>query len=289
MSKQPKENLSRRAFLGAGSAMAAGTVVAALAPRVAEAQVAPPAPLPWPLPALDPDFVRDWGYWGYWATDAARNANFGCAYGVAGALIEGIKRVLGSGTPWDTIPYEIFKWGKTGCVESGTLCGALAGALPIFSLVAPGSNVEMGQDLLRWYQETALPSTEMDTLDAKRPFPNQAQSRSGSPLCHISVSNWCKAAQKTAGSNDRKTRCAKITGDVAKMSATILNRWVPGTKYVKIYPAQPELYAECVKCHVDAPPPPTPDGIRLNNSLGISNCVTCHPEAAPVMSRKPIP
>jgi Putative redox-active protein (C_GCAxxG_C_C) len=290
MSKQPKESLSRRAFISAGGAMAAGTVVSALAPRVAEAQVAaPPAPVPWPIPVLDPNFVRDWGYWGYWATDAFRNANYGCAYGVAGALIESIKRGLGPGTPWDTLPYEIFKWGKTGCVESGTLCGALAGALPIFSLAAPMANVEMGQDLLRWYQETALPSFEMDTLDSKRPYPGQAQSMSGSPLCHISVSKWCQASGKTAGSNDRKTRCAKITGDVGKMAATILNRYVPGQKYVKIYPAQPELYAECVKCHVDAPPPPTPDGIRLNNSLGVSNCVTCHPDAQPVMSRKPTP
>jgi hypothetical protein len=284
MSKQAKQALSRRRFIGAGGAMAAGGVIAALAPRGA---VAAAPSVPWAIPPLDPDFVRDAGYWGYWATDAFRNANYGCAYGVAGALIAAIQRGLGAGSPWDTLPLELFKWGKTGCVESGTLCGALAGALPIFALVAPGSNVEMGQDLLRWYQETPLPSTEMDYLDSKRPFPAQKQSVSGSPLCHISVSSWCKAAGKTAGSSDRKTRCAKITGDVAKMSAFILNRFVPGQKYVKIYPAQPELYAECVKCHVDAPPPPTPDGIRLNNSLGVSNCVTCHPEAQPVMSRKP--
>jgi hypothetical protein len=287
MSTKPNAGLSRRAFIsGAGSAMAVGTVAAALgAPAAAEAQAAPPAGA-WPVPKLDPDFVRDAGYWGYWATDPYRNTNYGCAYGVAAALIASIKAGLGPGSPWETLPLEMFKWGKTGCVESGTLCGALAGVLPIFTLAAPGSNVEMGQDLLRWYQEAPLPSMEMDALDPKRRYPRQAQSVSGSPLCHISVSGWCKVSGKLAGSTDRKTRCGKITGDVGKMAAIILNRLVPGQKYVPMYSAQPALYAECVHCHVDAPPAPTPDAVRLNNSLGVTNCVTCHPDAQPVMSKK---
>ena len=193
---------------------------------------------------------------------------------------------LGAGSPWDTLPLEMFKWGKTGAVESGTLCGALCGALPIFSLASPVSVTEMGADLVRWYQEAALPSMEMDYLDPKRPYPQQAQSVSASPLCHVSVSSWCKVSGKLSGSTDRKTRCGKITGDVAKMAATILNRLVPGQKYVPMYTAQPELYADCVHCHIDAPPPPTPDVVRLNNSLGITNCKTCHPDSAPVMSKK---
>jgi hypothetical protein len=282
-----KTRLSRRAFIGgASSALASGTLVAALgAPSPAQAQVATIAP-PWPIPHLDPDVVRDAGYWGYWATDPYRGGGYGCAYGVASALIGAIKAGLGPGSPWEALPLDMFKWGKTGVVESGTLCGALAGAMPIFNLASPVSVTEMGADLVRWYSETAFPSMEMDNLDPKRRYPGQAQSVAGSPLCHISVSLWCKASKKLSSSNDRKTRCGKITGDVAKMAATILNSLVPGQKYVPMYGAQPELYAECVKCHVDAPPPPTPDAIRLNNSLGISNCKTCHPDAAPVMSKK---
>ena len=287
MSKQAKEGLSRRAFIGgAGGIAAAGSLVAALGrPSGAQAQAAAAA-VPWPIPRLDPDVVRDAGYWGYWAKDTYKNTNYGCSYGVAAALIASIRNGLGGASPWDTLPLEMFKWGKTGCVESGTLCGALAGALPIFTLASPVSVTEMGADLLRWYQEAALPSAEMDGLDPKRRYPRQAQSVSGSPLCHISVSNWCKASGKLSSSTDRKTRCGKITGDVAKVAAVILNRLVPGQKYVPIYTAQPDAYAQCVHCHIDQPPPPTPDAVRLNNSLGVSNCRTCHPDAAPVMSKR---
>lgn len=288
MSKQAETKLSRRGFIGAaGGALASGSLVAALgAPGPALAQAAPP-PGAWPIPRLDPDAVRDAGYWGYWANDPYKATNYGCAYGVASALIGAIKAGLGAGSPWELLPLEMFKWGKTGAVESGTLCGALCGALPIFSLASPASVTEMGADLLRWYQETALPSRELDALDPKRRYPNQAQSVSASPLCHVSVSGWCKASGKLAGSTDRKTRCGKLTGDVGKMAATILNRLVPGQKYVPIYGPPPELYADCVHCHMDAPPAPTPDAVRLNNSLGITNCKTCHPDAAPVMGKQP--
>jgi hypothetical protein len=282
------EGLSRRAFIGAaGGVMASGTLVAALSPATALAQAAPPAGA-WPLPHLDPDLVRDAGYWGYWATDPWKKTNYGCAYGVAAALIGAIRSALGPGSPWDTLPLEMFKWGKTGAVESGTLCGALSGVLPIFTLASPTYITEMGSDLLRWYQEAALPSTEMDWLDAKRPYPNQPKSVSASPLCHVSVSSWCKVSGKLSSSVDRKARCGKITGDVAKAAAIILNRLVPGQAYPPIYPASGvgTAFEQCVHCHVDAPPAPTPDAVRLNNSLGVSNCAPCHPDAQPVMKKK---
>lgn len=284
-----KEGLSRRAFIGgAGSAMASGTLVAALGvPQVVAAQAAPPAGA-WPIPRLDPDVVRDAGYWGYWANDPWKKTTYGCAYGVAAALIASIRSGLGPGSPWDGLPLEMFKWGKTGAVESGTLCGALTGALPIFTLASPTYVTEMGSDLLRWYQEAALPSTEMDYLDAKRPYPQQPQSVAASPLCHVSVSGWCKASKKLSSSTDRKVRCAKLTGDVAKVAAVILNRLVPGLPYAPLYPAQGggSAYEQCVHCHVDPPPPPTPDAVRLSNSLGVSDCRTCHPDAQPVMTKK---
>jgi hypothetical protein len=283
MSNQSESRLSRRGFIGvAGGALASGTLAAALgAPGAAQAQVVPPAGA-WPIPVLDPNAVRDAGYWGYWANDPYKNTNYGCGYGVASALLGEIKAKLGPGSPWDMVPLEMFKWGKTGAVESGTLCGALTGAMPIFSLAAPANITEMGADLIRWYQEAPLPSMEMDNLDSKRRYPGQAQSVSASPLCHISVTEWCKASGKLSGSTDRKTRCGKLTGDVAKMAATILNRLVPGQKYVPIYGAQPDLYADCVHCHIDTPPPPTPTDVRLNDSLGITNCKTCHPDSVPV-------
>jgi hypothetical protein len=283
--KTKTEGLSRRAFIGGvGTALASGTVAAALG-APASAVAAPPA-VPWPVPRLDPDAVRDAAYGGYWKDDPYKGGNYGCAYGVAAALLGAIKAGLGGGSPWEALPLEMFKWGKTGVVESGTLCGALAGAMPIFTLAAPAFVTDMGADLVRWYGETAFPSREMDALDPKRVFPAQAQSVSGSPLCHVSVSRWCKASGKSSSSQDRKVRCGKISGDVAKMAAVILNGLEPGKRYVPRYGAAPELYAECVHCHVDAPPAKTADSVRLGNSLGVSNCRTCHPDAAPVMRKK---
>jgi hypothetical protein len=285
MSSTTEKRLTRRAFIGGvGTALASGTVVTALgAPEPAWA--APPAG-PWPVPRLDPDAVRDAGYWGYWKDDPFKGGNYGCSYGVASALLGAIKAGLGPGSPWDALPLEMFKWGKTGAVESGTLCGALGGALPIFSLAAPAFVTEMGADIVRWYAETAFPSREMDALDPRRRFPGQAQSMSGSPLCHVSVSRWCKASGRGSSSQDRKVRCGKITGDVAKMAAVLLNTLEPGKKYAPRYGAPPELYAECVHCHVDAPPAKTADAVRLGNSLGVSDCRACHPDAAPVMRKR---
>ena len=285
MSKQAKEGLSRRAFIGgAGGAVVTGTLVAALGkPTTAEAQMAAQAApsVPWPVPMLNPDAVRDLGYWGYWANDPWKATNYGCGYGVGSALLAAIKAGLGPGSPWDSLPLEMFKWGKTGGVETGTLCGALTGAMPIFALANPVSIVEMGNDLVRWYEDAPLPSQEMDYLDSKRPYPGQPQSVSKSPLCHVSVTEWCKASGQLSSSTQRKTRCGKLTGDVAKMASIILNRMVPGQKYVPIYASNPPEYADCVHCHIDAPPPPTPDAVRLTNSLGTTNCITCHPDSNP--------
>jgi hypothetical protein len=292
MSDTVKEGIgSRRQFI-VGGAVAAGSLVALGLPRTAAAAT---ANVPWEAPELDPDRCRDAGYFGYWADDPYKKANYGCSYGCSVALIQEIQRRIGKASPWDTLPLEMFKWAKTGGGESGALCGALAGAFPIFALAAPADVTEMGADLLRWYQETALPSTEMDSLDPKRNFPNQTKIAAESVLCHVSSSRWCAAAKKTVSSIDRKTRCGKLTGDVAKMAAIILNRRASGKKYTRIYPTTAEAYADCVKCHMDQPAAPGPDPrivhrephVRLNNTHGLTNCKTCHPDAvAPVMSKK---
>jgi hypothetical protein len=294
MTDKAKETLSSRRRFLVGGAAAAGSLVALGLPRTVDAAV---TSLPWEVPELDPGKVRDLGYFGYWGRDEAKNTTYGCSYGVSVALIKEIQRTLGKPSPWDNLPYEMFKWGKTGGAESGALCGSLAGAMPIFAIAAPADVTEMGADLMRWYQESALPSTEMDAIDPKHVFPNQAKSVAASVLCHVSSARWCEAAKATIASPERQTRCSKVTGDVAKMAAIILNRRVGGKKYVPIYgKAPPEAYAECVKCHMDKPGAAGPDPkivhrephIRLNNAYGeISNCKTCHPDAvAPVMKTK---
>jgi len=70
---------------------------------------------------------------------------------------------------------------------------------------------------------------------------------SGSILCHVSVTEWCKAAATVQSSADRKERCARLTGDVAAYAAKILNDEFAGTFTATYVP--PAAIATCNSCH----------------------------------------
>jgi hypothetical protein len=89
----------------------------------------------------------------------------------------------------------------------------------------------------------------------------------GSPLCHASVSDWCKVSGKKVGSADRKDRCAKLTGDVAAKAVEMLNALADAKLSVGWKPT-PE-YATCMGCH-NGP------NSMLDNEQGKMNCVPCH-------------
>jgi len=60
-----------------------------------------------------------------------------------------------------------------------------------------------------------------------------------SPLCHVSVGKWMKAANKDLGSADRKDRCARLTASIAFQTVTLLNQWKDGKYKTKgIIPAK---------------------------------------------------
>jgi hypothetical protein len=169
-------------------------------------------------------------------------------------------------------------FGKGGGEGWGTLCGAVNGASAFISLVCQTSRSDvLVNELFGWYTQTNLPTDTSnqygkDSAYGSNPYPHElAQNTSGSVLCHASVTEWCKTAQLTAGSTERKERCARLTGDVAAYAAKILNDDF-ASKFTALY-VPPASIATCNSCHT----------IGSNNMVAAKmECTQCHgdPHAA---------
>lgn len=237
MSDEKQHGFSRRKFLASAATVTAGALVSGgamvgLSPLTAKA--AAPA-IPWAYQPLDIELVRQRAYNNYFVG--------GCMYASAKALLDSIFEVVGS--PWDSIPADMFKFGKGGALSWGTLCGALNGSLAVIELAAGASGDALGHELMGWYGDFPFPSNK---LDAIAHYPGQIQTVSKSPLCHTSVSIWCDAANATVNSDQKKDRCAKLAGDTAARAAELLNQWKAGT-FVATYQPSAE-FTRCMTCHV---------------------------------------
>lgn len=224
--------------------------------RITTPQVAGAVPpWPWQYQKLDPEMVRKRGYQGYYQGGCC----YGAAYAIIGALAEQV------GFPFTLIPIDMFRYGEGGAVGWGTLCGALNGAGAAISLVCgKGVYNKLVDQLLGWYTQEPFPSKKHDAYSK---FPDQVQNVSRSPLCHVSVTEWCKASGFKVTDPQRLERCAKLTGDVAAFAVELLNRQLEGT-FAPVY-EPPEEFARCISCHVGK-------DSTLNNVLGRMNCVQCH-------------
>lgn len=253
--------LTRREFLAGAGGFAAGAAVGAVlgggALSVATpALAAEPAPA-WPFPyqKLDPEAVRKIGYQAYYEG--------GCCYAAFKAIVGELQKQVGA--PFTGVPLDMMRYGEGGAAGWGTLCGALNGAAAAINLVSAKENyAKLVNELIGWYTGTAFPSAAHDSY-AK--FPGQVTNTCGSPLCHISVSDWCKNAGKKVGSAERKDRCAKLAGDVAAKAVEILNAQAD-KKFAAAYKPS-ELFGGCMGCHTGATS-------ALDNEQGKMNCVQCH-------------
>lgn len=210
---------------------------------------------PWPYQKLDPEKVRKLGYEGYYEG--------GCMYGAATAIISTLQQEVGY--PFTLIPVDMLRYGEGGTAGWGTLCGSLNGSSAAINLVCgKGVYAPLVNELLGWYSEFPFPSKEHEAYSK---FQNQVQNVSGSPLCHVSVTEWCKTAGKKVSDPERLDRCAKLTGDVAAKAVELLNAQAD-SKFVAAYKPS-ELFAGCMSCHVGK-------DSMLNNVQGKMNCVQCH-------------
>lgn len=262
---EEKRELSRREFLKVG-AVAAGVLAAGellgtgglnLASRMGKASAGEPtAPAwPWPYKKLDPEVVRKAGYNAYYEG--------GCMYGAAKAIIGELQKQVGY--PYTMLPLDMFRYGEGGMAGWGTICGALNGSSAAINLVSAKADYgKLVNELLGWYTEEQFPSKKHDQY-AK--FPNQAQNSCGSPLCHVSVTEWCKKSGAKVSDPERLDRCGKLTGDVAARAVELLNAQADG-KFAAAYKPS-DLFGGCMGCHVGKTS-------TLNNVQGKMNCVQCH-------------
>jgi hypothetical protein len=218
---------------------------------------------PWKYQKLDPQAVWQAGYDGYYAG--------ACCYGVFSAIIGELRKQVGY--PYTLIPVEMFKYGEGGVVGWSTLCGALNGACAAINLVSSEEVYnQIINELMGWYTQAPFPMGKPANPKVDKELATNA---SGSPLCHVSVTNWCKASGYGAKSPERSERCGRLTGDVAAKAVELLNQYADG-KFVAAYKA-PNSISDCMSCHGDK---------AMNNTRGKMDCVQCHDLPNPVGPHK---
>jgi hypothetical protein len=214
--------------------------------------------LPWPYKKLDPLAVAEEAYQGYY-----RGA---CGYGVLKSIVSPLQKEIGF--PYTTLPLTLFVVHQGGVADVASLCGALNGAAHAIFLVTGGMDNKQRdvayaiiQDVFLWYEQTALPDYR-----PKTPKYEIIKSVSGSNLCHISVSQWCKASKFKSFSNERSERCGWMTAAVAKHTVEVLNKYADGT-FKAAYPLSAAAQ-NCRGCHDKKG--------KLENTRAVMDCGGCH-------------
>ena len=220
--------------------MAAGAAVGAMGlSAVASASPTEAADVPqwpWPYKKLDPEWVGEKGHIGY--------QKGACCYGAYWALTSEL------GHPYTMVPAEAFKWGEAGVTGWGSHCGALIGASAVIGMVhgATETTTKLINDLTEWYAK---------------------EWGSGSPLCHISVTEWAKANGQQAEGPSRSWRCSMLTKAVAKQTAILLNTAAEG-EYKGTFKLS-DTNEGCLGCH-------GPKGtVEVRNVK--QGCLPCHDDA----------
>ncbi len=173
------KKITRRNFLGFGALMG-GTLFGGCfineRPLIAKAT---DAGWPWPYRELNLRQVEQKGY--------VSSCVGGCMYASFDAIVGSLADNYGK--PYSTFPTDMMRYGGGGMGGMGTVCGALNGAAATIGLFVNKKAVRnsMIQELCLWYERTSLP-----IMTAERPVHaiTMLPSEAGSPLCHISLTNW---------------------------------------------------------------------------------------------------
>ncbi len=257
----------------APQATTAPTAVATPVPTQAPATKATIEKVSWPLPykKIDPEVVRKEGHKAYYAA--------GCCYGAFHGIMTVLQKEVGG--PYNGIPTDMMKFGEGGGVGWGTLCGALNGSAAVINMVVGGEDWRnLINELFGWYTTFKFPSDQsnqyaeqgkflVDKMKYDKALPQNA---SGSPLCHVSVTEWCKIAQVNVGDAKRAERCGRLTGDVAAQAVILLNAY-----YDKAFKAEykpPAKAEECRTCHNSKSE--FKAGGHVNTKM---DCLPCHEDA----------
>jgi hypothetical protein len=210
---------------------------------------------PWPYLGLKADSAAERAYSDY---DKGH-----CMYATFTSIVAPIGETLGE--PYTSFPFNMMKYGAGGACGWGSLCGALNGAAAVIGLFAPTEEQRnnLTSELFAWYEKTHLPTY----APRKAIIPMQIPTTiSSSVLCHVSISNWCKASGYKAFSKEQRERCRRLTADTTKNTVELLNE-----SLARKFAGEDYLSAEvkkCNSCHAK--------GGELENTKGKMYCGSCH-------------
>jgi hypothetical protein len=256
--------LSRRGLLKDAGVFLLGTTLGGLSSplskNLATASTGKPEgiELPWPYKKLNPEVVAENAYVGYYKG--------ACCYGAFEGIIGELRKEIGS--PYIMIPTSMMIFGEGGIAGIASICGALNGASAAIFLITGGMEKEkrevafaLTKELFNWYEQEALPNYK-----PQKPKFEIVKSVSRSPLCHASVSNWCKTAKFKAFSKERSERCGWLTASVAKYTVEILNKHAEAS-FKPVHKLSPAVQS-CRSCH--------DKGSALEDTRGLMDCGGCH-------------
>lgn len=211
---------------------------------------------PWPYVKLDPQRTAELAYQEWYRVF--------CGAAVVNAVFGQLREKVGE--PYRSFPSDAFVFLEGGMSGWGTICGANAGANIVTNVIlgprTAGSEVGMlmGSELMQHYASTPMPTYVPAKPRVNTEIPKTV---ADSPLCHVSVGRWMKAANKPLGSPERMDRCARLTASMAHQLVTFLNAWKDGTYRTrgvvpgKVYGIQAQH--DCNDCHgSNVPSPPSP-------------------------------
>lgn len=217
-------------------------------------------PIPWPYKKLDPEKVAERAYLGYYKA--------GCCFGAFDSIVGSLKETVGY--PYTVFPTEIFIIGEGGVAGVASLCGAILGAASAIFLLTGAmekekreKSFELVRDLFNFYEQEALP--KYVPKNPKLIF-EMKTSVSKSPLCHVSVTRWCKVSGYKAFSKERSERCGRLTADCALYALKLIESHIAG-QFKEAYPLSAEV-KKCRSCH--------DKGSALENTRGRMDCSMCH-------------
>ncbi len=253
-------NLSRRQIITGAGALSMGAVLGQIINPLskAEAKGGDTEKWPWPYVKLDPTQTAEIAYHEWY--------RIFCGGAVISSVFSQLREKVGG--PYKSFPIDGFMFLEGGVSGWGTICGAPMGANLVTNLIigpritGASDGVLMGCEILEWYGDTALPIYV--PKKPRVPTKKIPKTISNSPLCHISVGKWMKAADKPLKSAERRDRCARVTASVAYHLVTLLNKWKDG-KYEtegEIPSADFGITAQynCEECHgANVPTPPGGD------------------------------
>lgn len=214
---------------------------------------------PWPYVKLDPQKTADLAYEEWYRVF--------CGAAIVSAVFGQLREKVGE--PYTSFPIDAFLFLEGGISGWGTICGANAGSNIVTNVILGPRTVRneegmlMGSELMQHYASTAMPTYAPAAPKVKADIPKTV---ADSPLCHVSVGRWMKAANKELASPERRDRCARLTASMAYQLVTLLNAWKDGKYKTRgVVPAKAygiQAQHDCNDCHgTNVPSPPAPKKI----------------------------